>query len=184
MKSHVPNPHNHAGSGVQDEANVMHLLDLPHKILTHHEVEGLAPLVLHELGHIRPFSLTKAGYFIDNPDFGCLRGVAGYDKEECSKHKDDVWADPHVFGQDMQDASFHKELLQYADKSLRINGNDAVSTADIAALAKMFGMHNPSFFTWPMKHGNQGLLIFESDRLVHARHKDLLHKAAALLSLC
>ena len=121
MKSHIPNPHNLAETGVRDEAHVTHLLGLPHKILSHHEIEALAPIVLHELGHVNPFGLTKACYFIDNPDFDCLRGVAGYNKEECFNHKDDVWEDPHSFALDMKDAPYHKQMLQFADKSLHLN---------------------------------------------------------------
>lgn len=166
-----------------DAQLVSRLLELPHKILCHHDVDGLEQLVLHELGHDQHFGLEKAGYFIDNPDFDCLKGIAGYCKSECKMHKDNLWNDPRSFVQDMQKAQFHQQLSHYLDHSLSHNELEGVKGDALVNLGQKLGMGNPSFITWKMKHGNNGILLYEENP-AHARRRDLLQHFVALLSLC
>ena len=51
---------------------VSRLLDLPNKILSHHDTHGIEQLILYELAHDNSFGFSKASYLIDNPDFNCL----------------------------------------------------------------------------------------------------------------
>lgn len=160
------------------------LLTLPHKIVRFYDTDGLAPLVLHELGHNSSLGLTKAGYLIDNPDFDCLRGVAGYAQDECKHHKQDVWQEPHTFASDMQDAQFHKKLAQFSHHSFTRDKQNNIDEAVLRDIGTMLGMNNASWVMWKMKHGNNGVLLFEGNDMHHARQRNLLHNAAALLSLC
>ncbi len=181
MKTLNPNLPDEGGNNVC----IARLLHLPHKILSHHDMDGLAQMVLHELGHHDALSLQRAGYFIDNPDFDCLKGVAGYCSDECKMHKEDVWGAPETFEQDMKDAQFHHQLKTFFQRSLPRKNGDEVDEEAVRALGTTLGMKNPSFITWKMKHGNNGLLLFEDDNNAGlARRKDLLHNFAALLSLC
>jgi hypothetical protein len=164
--------------------NIDHLLGLPRKILHHHDVEGLAQLVLHELGHDESLGLSKAGYLIDNPDFGCMRGVAGYSSDECAYHQHDMWHTPQTFSHDMQEAPFHKRLAQFSYTSLQRLRNDEIDEDDVHALAQALGMSNPSLVVWRMKHGNNGLLLFEHDAHQAAHHKEIIQNVAPILSLC
>ncbi len=171
--------------GDHDMALFNRMLTIPHKILSHHDVSGLAPIVLHELGHIQPIGLDKAGYLVDNPDFNCLKGVAGYCSDECKHHQLDMWQHPEAFVQDMESADFHKHVATYIDQSLvHRKANGDVDDDSIHSLGTMLGMKNPSFITWKMRHGNNGILIFEGNEQSLARYQDFLRNFVALLSLC
>ncbi len=178
----------HAGAGGTLELGdkVVHaILQLPHKILSHHDVDDLAQLVLHELGHDAHFGLTKAAYLVDNPEFDCVKGVAGFCKNECGLHRENLWEAPHAFGLDMKDASFHNTMKNFVqDTSVRRREVDIHNPDDLAALGDRLGLKNPSFVTWNMRHGNHGILLFEEGQVICARRRDLLTHAAALLSLC
>lgn len=60
---------------------------LPHKMLSVHGLSNATEFVLHELCQSSCFNLKKAAYFVDNPDFDRLQGVAGFNKEEEYTHK-------------------------------------------------------------------------------------------------
>lgn len=169
---------------VQDIELLTHLFGLPHKILSHHDLDGLAPMVLHELGHSNGLGLSKAGYLIDNPDFNCLKGVAGYCNSECHHHKEDLWSSPHTFVDDMSNAKFHQQLATFNHHSSARMHHDEVDQGAMEELGRMLGMNNPSCLTWKMKHGNNGILLFEGDEQHLAHRKELLRNVAGLLSLC
>jgi len=172
-------------AAAQDHHLIENLIRLPHKIVRHHEVDGLAQIVLHELGHDSHFNLSRAIYLIDNPDFDCAKGVAGYCKNECEMHQKDVWQDPHSFADDMKDAEFHRRLESFLHTAaLRRKDIDAHHPDEVRELGEKMGMKNPSFFSWPMRHGNHGILIFEEVQPNAARRRELLSDASAFLSLC
>ncbi|MFA5306830.1 MAG: hypothetical protein WC365_05260 [Candidatus Babeliales bacterium] len=161
------------------------LLGLPRKILHYHGVDGLAQMVLHELGHHGSFGITKATYLVDNPDFGCMRGVAGYQDDECVLHKPDLWHDPYAFVKDMQDAKFHREVARFSHTNLARNDADEVDEKAIRDVGNMLGMKNPSWALWPMQHGNSGVLLFEHNQAAAAaHHRKVFEQFVPLLSLC
>ena len=172
----------------QSESEQISLVDriatLPHKILEHHHLGELSQMLLHELGHNDTFGLKKAVYLVDNPDFDHLLGSAGFCEKECPLHKPNLWAEPNSFSSDMKDAHFHNDIRKFLRQSLKrqdINLNDA---RDIDELGRSMGLDNPQFFSWNMKHGNHGLLIFEKDQEMTPWHRRMFMNAAALLSLC
>lgn len=161
------------------------LLQLPRKILNHHDLEDLAHLVLHELGHDHHFSLDKAIYLVDNPDFDCLKGVAGYSRQECQYHQENLWEKPEEFTDNMRSAEFHNAIKNYLqNNSIKRKDVDLHNPEDLAALGQTLGLKNPSFFTWPIRHGNHGVLLFEERQPQCQLRRDLLSHAAAMLSLC
>lgn len=161
------------------------ILHIPHKILQHHDVEDLSPIVLHDLGHDAHFSLSKAVYLVNNPDFDCLKGVAGFSCEECSMHHEDIWDEPHSFTHDMKHADFHNYTKNFShNKCLGRCCIDPQNPDDLLELAERMGLKNPSFVSWGMRHNNQGILLFEEHQPGTARKKDLLKTAAPFLSLC
>jgi len=168
-----------------DEVGLNNLISLPQKILKNHEVPGLEQILLHELAHDNNFGLKKAGYLIDNPEFDCLKGVAGYCSDECNLHKKDVWEEPNTFMSDMQNAKFHNSMNAFLhNASLGKKDVHIHDENDLHELGVRLGMHNPSFFTWNMKHGNHGILIFEDGEHGKLRRRDWLRNIVALLSLC
>ncbi len=163
---------------------VSRLLDLPHKILSHEDLEGLQQLILYELAHDESFGFNRASYLIDNPEFNCLKGVAGYDKKECGTSPGNPWDNPHDFVQHISQAVFHKQVASFMKHSL-CSAHDKDPEADaIKVLSENLGMENSSFITWRMRHGNHGILLFEEGALPHKRSPELLHHFVALLSLC
>jgi hypothetical protein len=160
------------------------LLGLPRKILHNHGVDGLAQIVLHELGHHDSFGINRASYLIDNPDFGCMRGVAGYANDECVYHQSDIWNDPTVFARDMQKAKFHGDVAKFLYTNLKRTARNDIDEKAVNDVGHMLGMHNPLWLTWPMQHGNHGILLFEQRAQAPAHHRDIFNHFAPLLSLC
>lgn len=151
---------------------------IPHKILQHHQVEGVAQLVLAEVAQHLGFK--RASYFIDNPDFGCLKGVAGF----CQKESDegDVWQDPQRSLQSINQAAFHSSIKKFIDENVaRIQGSCPID--ELQKLGHVLGISQPHVHTWHMRHGNMGVLIYEkSEQATDAQ--EVLERATALLGLC
>jgi hypothetical protein len=168
----------------QEGQLVSRLLDLPRKILSHDDLEGLQQLILYELAHDDSFGFSKASYLIDNPEFNCLKGVAGYDKNECAVAGVNPWENPRGFIDSMSQAKFHQHVSSFLNHSL-CKAHDKDPEADaIQELSKNLGMQNSSFVTWRMRHGNHGILLFEAPANAHHKNPELLHHFVALLSLC
>ncbi len=162
-----------------------HLSGLLHNVLKFHEVDGLAEIVLHELCHDNCFGIKKATYLIDNPDFNQLVGAAGFCKQECCQHKHDLWDGPHTFKKDMEKAEFHNVVKTLMKDSFKRQNIDLNNSETILDLGRGLGMEKPRFFSWTMKHGNHGLLIFEQgDKQICDWRAGMLTNASALLSFC
>lgn len=171
--------------GSADQALLSMLLDLPNKILNHHEVEGLAQLILHDVSHNQHFGFKRASYMIDNPEFDCLRGVAGFVNDECRHHHEDLWTNPHAFVHDMREAEFHNRLIQMASKSIKRSAKDSNHLDIVRNVAYDLGMSNPWVYAQDLRHGNHGILIVEEGvkRLDEDDHELLAH-ISAILGLC
>ncbi|MCK4651021.1 hypothetical protein KAT08_02475 [Candidatus Babeliales bacterium] len=168
-----------------DHRLTSYLSDLLHKVLRYHDVDGLPQMVLHEIGHKNGFGLKRATYLVDNPDFNHLLGVAGYCNKECCYHKDDLWKNPCSFVGDMKDAEYHNNVKSFLHDSLRKKEIDLKNPKDIKELGNDLGIDGPRFFSWNMKHGNHGLLIFENpEKPLDEWKEKLFSNIAALLSFC
>ena len=168
-----------------DHRLISHLSGLLGKVLQHHDVDGLPDMILHELGHDSCFGLKRATYLVDNPDFNHLLGVAGYCKEECPCHKENLWETPNTFKEDMKNAYYHNDVKKFLHDSLKRKDIDLSSVKDVEHLGKHLGIANPAYFAWNMKHGNHGLLLFEeTEKPIGEWRESLLANVAALLSFC
>jgi hypothetical protein len=175
-----------AGFGVKEQELVHSLLALPHKIIRHHNIPGLANLVLHELASDNLFHMKKAVYLADNPDFDHLIGVAGFSNDERHLYEGDLWGDVCKMAESMSGSSYNKSVQSYLRSSLRAKNIDFHNKAEIEQLGNDMGLVQPQFLAWDMKHGNHGLLLFEHDNPTSfdvLKHK-MLANAVALLSLC
>ena len=164
------------------------LLELPNRILHHEDLEPLAQIILHEVCHKDRLGLKRATYLVDNPDFGCMRGVAGYCKDECKYHKQDLWTDPRSFYKDMEPAEFHNKMRCFEHDSVCIKDNMS-ECKELHNLGKEIGIYEPNVYTWDMRNGNRGVFIFEEDdedKCSNACKKNpvMLDKIASLLGLC
>jgi len=156
---------------------------LSHKVQQHHDCHHLPQLVLHHLAHPLGFSLTKAAYFVDNPDFDHFIGIAGFLNEK-KDALDTIWNDPHAFKPKAQCAVFHEQVRNIAQTSFKKKHIDVHTSSDVQKVAKELGIQNPQWVTWDMKHGNHGLLIFERGQTFPAWMKKMLENMAPFLGFC
>jgi hypothetical protein len=139
------------------------LSSLPKHILAFHNKDNVTEFVMHELCGAGCFDLDKAAYFIDNPDFNCLKGIAGFSKDEAYGSNCSVWDTPEEFSTHMQKAPFNQKVRGIAKESLRVKGKTDESM--MREIAKDLGFSNPGFFSWEMKHDNHGLFIYQKNDL-------------------
>ena len=48
----------------------------------------MSEFVLHDICNPNCFNLQKAAFLVDNPDFDCLKGVAGFSADEAYQKHD------------------------------------------------------------------------------------------------
>lgn len=154
---------------------------LPRKMLTLHGCENITEFVLHELCNERCFDLEKAAYFIDNPDFDCFKGVAGFCRSQAPRSID-VWQNSATFSDHMKHSDFNKKVRSLSRCSLRKGSNSEKEFA--ATIAKDLGMKHYNVCSWDMKHDNHGLLIYEKAQDTHQINEDYLLNGLSLLSFC
>ncbi len=130
---------------------------VPKHLIHHYERNNVAEFVLHSLGNQECFNLSKAAYFIDNPDFNHLQGIAGYHVNEA--YKENHWETPDIFSQHMQTTPFNQTVRGLSLPSIQKNKK---SQQDVAhELAYSLGIEKPNFLSWPVKYENYGFLVFE-----------------------
>lgn len=153
---------------------------LPKKMLQHHECENIADLVLHELCH-HCFDINKAAYFVDNPDFDCLKGVAGYCKDDVCKVPQDVWQNPQDFSHQLAASPFNQRVRNFQRASVKKEPRpDEEIVEDIARELQM-GEHG--YYSWNMKHDNHGIFVFEKNGIFPI-HDERIVNALSLLGFC
>lgn len=151
---------------------------LAQKMLMIHHKNNLSEFVLHDLCQEDCFNLQKAAYLVNNPDFHCTKGVAGFCKTDGAKNYD-VWLSPEDFTKDMENSKFNQDVKQIYQQNA--NG---FAQSEIEEIAGKLDLKNPIFCTWVMKHNNKGILIFEcpvSDDI--SVHENII-KGASFLSFC
>ncbi len=153
--------------------------NLPQQILSLNGTENMTEYVLHSLCEEGCLNLSKAAYFIDNPDFDCLKGVAGYSKEEETYTCDTVLGTD--FKEHMDNCAFNKKVrgLNFPSPRRLKEENDR----HVHHLAGILGMTNPIYHTWTIKHDNYGLLIFELQRPDDAQQQEFL-EGLSILGFC
>lgn len=157
------------------------IISLPRKIITVHESDNACELILHELCDTSCFNIKKAAYFVDNPDFDCLRGVAGFCRVDMPESSKIDWNNPHLFSQSLQNAPFNQKV-----RSINKQSHAKQSASKLVdELINELEFSNHAVCAWPMKHDNHGMLVFEktevsADPVVEQAFKDALF----LLSFC
>lgn len=145
-----------------------------------HDTNNLVEFVIHELCHDDCFNITKAAYIIDNPDFDCIRGIAGFNQSE-QYNRGDIWSSPEDFTQHMCNSSFNKKVrsLHHQSNRRRNEDNDTL----IKDIAQELNMTNYGFCEIPMKHDNHGIFVFEG-HINDENERESLLNGVCLLSFC
>lgn len=160
---------------------------LPQKLVLLHNKEryhdNIPEFVLHEFCHERCFDLNTAAYFVDNPDFNCLQGIAGVCKSERDYCKGigDIWQEPDKYSQYMQQSPFNQKVRKTSSASIC---HKESKTETIEHVATDLKVTKPDYLFWPLKHGNFGLLIFEHDGHTQDLIDECLEDGVYMLGLC
>jgi len=159
---------------------LQHLGNLRKMIVHNHELDNLSEFVLHELCAGPCFSINKAAYFINNPDFKMLRGVTGYSKQE--SHMPDAWNNQKQFADNMQNSTFNQKVREYSQNSFDKGSRSKKYMID--KLADQLEIDNPEYHVWNLKHANHGLLIYDPSKDEANHLQEHLHDSLHYLGFC
>lgn len=164
---------------------LLNISTLPHKILQNYNSDNLSQMILYELcNDDNGFAIKRAAYLIDNPDFDHIAGSAGFSNKEVQYYNPSLWEDSKGFKESIKKATFHSDVKKFLKNSLKrkdINLNDS---DDILELGHLLGIDNTKYFSWGMKHGNHGILIYDPVKEKQFKwKKKMFHNFAALLSM-
>ncbi|OGB85831.1 hypothetical protein A3J41_02540 [candidate division TM6 bacterium RIFCSPHIGHO2_12_FULL_38_8] len=171
----------HQKSSLSDKKLLTKLSDFSKNLTQHHHLENLSEFLLHDVCAADLFAVPKAAYLVNNPDFSCLKGVAGYHIPE-SFIKGDHWNNQKAFTSHMKSSQFNQKVRSVQDKSLVLEGKN-LENKKIYGLADQLEIHDPLYHIWRMKHDNQGVLIFERPQDFGTDQEHLL-RFLYMLSFC
>lgn len=166
---------------LERQNRILHNLSrLPRMMVHIHGRDNISEFLLHELCSKPCFNLRKAAYFVDNPDFNCLRGIAGF-TDEHAYNNEEIWKNADSFSQHMQEVEFNKQVRSIEHNN--INGNDHKQKI-LNEVAQKLGFGASENFSWKMRHDNHGILMYEkndpSDPIIESHIID----GISLLSFC
>lgn len=164
----------------EEESMLLHQLgDFSRNMVNNHHLDNLSEFVMHDLCSGQGFSIHKAAYLVHNPDFECIKGVAGYYHPE-SFDQGDSWTDQKKFTAHMKQSAFNQQVRSYS-----INSSDLGQLSDekVKELIDYFEMSDPRYHTWESKHNNQGIFLFEGLQGQESVKKHLL-SFLHMLSFC
>lgn len=162
------------------------LSSLPCRMVTAHDRERLIEFVLHALCNADCFDMKKAAFFIDNPDFHCFQGIAGFEDEHAyaSDHLADSsahWDKPDEFCDHMQRSEFNKKVRSVQLPSLAVTqGKERI----LEELATQLGLIHPAIYRFSLKHNNDGLVLAEHNEPLTDEVKEYVPRGMSLLAFC
>jgi hypothetical protein len=168
---------------LQRERKILnHLTYMPRKILNlYGQQDNITEFVLHDLCGKDCFNLEKAAYFVDNPDFDCLKGIAGFSRLEAYHDGSSIWESPKLFSEHMSRSPFNQKVRSLYKQSLK---KSEISDEIIAhSIAQELGFKDHVFYSWNMKYQNHGILLFERSENDSCVEEHLLD-GMSLLSFC
>jgi len=139
---------------------LQHLGNLRKMMIHHHELENLSEFVLHALCSGPCFHINKAAYFVNNPDFQLVRGIAGYHKQEPCAQLQDTWNNQKQFISLMKNSPFHQKVRSFNLEESFDKGGMSEKYM-VHKLADQLEIEYPEYHVWDLKHANHGLLIYE-----------------------
>ena len=157
---------------------------LPQRILQLHGHDNVMEFVLHALSDTDGLSFNRAAYIVDNPDFDCIKGVAGFCRSEAYHPSKDIWHEVDNFSEHMRKAAFNNRVRLLSRSSFKRAG---MPDTDMAReLAHDLGMEHYDYCVCNAKHDNRGVLLFEptDDASCKAHDHDTIENAAHLLGMC
>lgn len=161
---------------------VLHRLNmLPRKIMAMQDKHNIVEFVIHELCNDDCFNITKAAYIIDNPDFDCMRGIAGYCKDE-RYNKNDIWTFQDDFSEHMAKSAFNQKVRSLQRYSGKRRNEDRAHV--LQNVAEELGMKQYGCCDIKMKHDNHGFLLYEGGAIDDEKEHESFLDGICLLSFC
>lgn len=151
------------------------------KIANNHHLENLSEFLLHDLCSEDLFRVVKSAYLVNNPDFACMKGVAGYSKQD-NFSKGQSWDNQKDFTSHMRQSLFNQKVRQINDVNMNV-GIDLTDKKYLHKLSDQLEIEHPEFHVWNMKYDNQGILIFEKENHNDVSFEHLPH-FASMFSFC
>lgn len=168
---------------VNDYERVLHCLScLPKKIIDNHERENISEFVLHGLCSQNCFNLKKAAYFIDNPDFDCIKGVAGFCQSETNLGWNEIWDEPDSFSLIAKSSPFNQKVRSFSATSSHRKKDSAEEF--ISSIVNEIGFNDPMYCSWNTKHYNHGILVFEKNENCNEMFHNHFLNSLSMLSFC
>lgn len=155
-------------------------INLPNHMLALHPRENITEFVLHALCDAQCYNLEKAAYFVDNADFNCVKGIAGYNRDE-EFDSLTMWSSPDEFSDHMRSCSFNQKVRSIELDSFKKSKRS--QEVIISDLAQNLQFDSPMFFKWNVKYDNEGILLFQADKNSNGCERELL-EGLCLLGLC
>lgn len=158
------------------------LCSIPKKMITLNGVENMTEFLLHHLSQPECFNLIRAALFVDNPDFNHLKGIAGIERHAAYQNNDH-WDNPKDFSAHMEDTVFNKKVRSIDQTSSCRNNQEREKVID--SLAHELSLRDPLFYSWPLKHDNHGLILFEiNDPEEKSLIEEVMEEAVHLFGFC
>ena len=169
---------------VNDRERIFSLLHGLRKMMQVQSCDNMVEFVLHALAQEGCLDLDRAAYVIDNPDFDCTKGIAGFCKREAYNPATDIWQEADKFSDHMRHASFNQRVRGVSDTSFKRAGRNGQEAAD--ALAQKVGMKHYHYCMCDAKHDNHGILLFEHSKEHNTceQEQEAVENAAHLLGMC
>lgn len=168
---------------LERQNRILHKLSsLPKQILLFQEQQRLPEFILHEISCEDCLNLNKAAFLVDNPDFDCLKGIAGVSREELFSSGSSIWEDPHKFSVHMDSSEFNNKVRNHTQVSCK-----RCETPDneiLSKVAEMLGMKTFNVCTWNMKHDNHGFLLYEKMDNDDTISDEYMSHGASILGFC
>lgn len=165
----------------QDAVLLHRLGAVSSNIVHNHHLENLSEFVLHDVCSEDLFRVVKAAYLVNNPDFACMKGVAGYSKQE-NFAKGHGWQHQKDFTSHMKQSLFNQKVRDINEMGMK-SKIDLLDKKALYTLSDKLEIERPEFHLWNMKYDNQGLLIFEKQDQDDAIFQHLPH-FTSMLSFC
>lgn len=162
---------------MEKKISIATLHAMPKHIIESHSTENLVEFVLHELYSPTCFNLKKIAYVVKNPDFKCIKGIAGLDSNEVFITEEPIWKCKAPFLKHMQN-SFFNNKVRALKKDNYSEGIDKM-TRDIS---EELQFENPSIHTIPLKHDNIGILLYQKNN--HDLDHETIEHGFSFLQLC
>lgn len=161
-----------------------HLSRIAPQMLRLRNHDNLTEFVLHELCCRKGFNIEKAAYFVDNPDFDCLKGIAGFSHAEAYPESHSIWDAPDAFSKHMVQAPFNQKVRGFNHTSVKKSSEDDALL--VKEMAQDLGFKNYNFYSWDMKYDNHAILLFERPTAQHVLSlpEEHLKNGVSLLSFC